>query len=183
MNVLPTELEGVLIVEPKVFGDKRGFFLETFQKQRYRGAGIDVEFIQDNISFSVSRTLRGLHYQHPCGQAKLVQVLAGEIYDVAVDIRHGSPTFGQWTGVILSAENSRQFFLPQGFAHGFCVLSETALFMYKCSDYYTPQYEGGICWNDPDLNIPWPVQAPLLSERDGAFPCLREIDPIQLPEY
>jgi dTDP-4-dehydrorhamnose 3,5-epimerase len=183
MNVLPTELEGVLIVEPKVFGDKRGFFLETFQKQRYRDAGIDDEFVQDNISFSVNRTLRGLHYQHPCGQAKLVQVLDGEIYDVAVDIRLGSPTFGRWTGVILSAENRRQFYLPQGFAHGFCVMSETALFMYKCSDYYTPRYEGGICWNDPDLAVSWPVQAPILSERDAAFPCLREIDPIQLPEY
>jgi dTDP-4-dehydrorhamnose 3,5-epimerase len=183
MNVLATELEGVLIVEPKVFGDKRGFFLETYQKQRYQDAGIDFAFVQDNISFSVGRTLRGLHYQHPCDQAKLVQVLAGEIYDVAVDIRRGSPTFGRWAGVVLSAENRRQFFLPQGFAHGFCVMSETALFMYKCSDYYTPRYESGICWNDPDLAVSWPVQTPILSERDAALPCLHEIDPSRLPMY
>ncbi len=183
MKVLPTELEGVMIIEPEVFGDKRGFFLESFQRQRYKDAGIDADFIQDNISFSVRHTLRGLHFQYPKGQAKLVQVLEGEIYDVAVDIRRGSPTFGRWTSVTLSGENHRQFFLPSGFAHGFCVMSETALFMYKCSEYYAPQCEGGICWNDPDLAIPWPVRDPILSQRDGAFALLSAIDPSRLPGY
>ena len=183
MKVLPTELEGALIIEPKAHGDNRGFFLETFQKKRYAEAGINVEFVQDNISFSVRHTLRGLHYQEPHGQAKLVQVLDGEIYDVAVDIRNGSPTFGQWAGVLLSSENRRQFFLPQGFAHGFCVVSQTALFMYKCSDYYAPECEAGIRWDDPDLAIPWPVRTPVLSERDAAFPLLRAIEARRLPVY
>jgi len=183
MKVLPTELDGVLIVEPKVFGDQRGFFMESFQRQRYRDAGIDTEFVQDNTSFSVRRTLRGLHYQYPNAQAKLVQVLQGEIYDVAVDIRQGSPTFGRWTGVILSGENQRQFFLPQGFAHGFCVMSATALFMYKCSAYYAPEDEGGICWNDPELGIPWPIQTPILSERDNAFTPLSAVASHRLPVY
>lgn len=183
MKVLPTELDGVLIIEPKVIGDQRGFFMEIFQRQRYREAGIDTEFVQDNISFSVRHTLRGLHYQYPNAQAKLVQVLQGEIYDVAVDIRQGSPTFGRWTGVILSQENQRQFFLPGGFAHGFCVMSATALFMYKCSAYFAPQNEGGICWNDPDLGIPWPVQTPILSERDNAFTPLSGVASHRLPVY
>jgi dTDP-4-dehydrorhamnose 3,5-epimerase len=183
MKVLPTELDGVLIIEPEVFGDQRGFFLESYQQQRYREAGVQAGFIQDNISFSVRYTLRGLHYQYPNGQAKLVQVLQGEIYDVAVDIRRGSPTFGKWVGVLLSGENHRQFFLPQGFAHGFCVMSPTALFMYKCSDYYAPQCEGGICWDDPGLKIPWPLPAPILSERDRHFPRLNEIEPHRLPVY
>ncbi len=183
MRVLPTELDGVLIIEPTVFGDQRGFFMESFQRQRYREAGIDAEFVQDNISFSVRHTLRGLHYQYPQAQAKLVQVLQGEIYDVAVDIRQGSPTFGRWAGVVLSGENKRQFFLPQGFAHGFCVLSATALFMYKCSAYYAPEDEGGICWNDPDLGIPWPVQTPILSERDNTFTPLSAVASHRLPVY
>lgn len=183
MNIISTQIEGVILLEPKVFGDHRGFFLETYQKQRYADVGIDVAFVQDNISFSVSRTLRGLHYQHPRGQAKLVQCLQGEIFDVAVDIRLGSPTFGQWTGAMLSSENRRQLYVPDGFAHGFCVLSETALFMYKCSDYYEPQAEGGICWNDPEVGIEWPVQSPLLSERDQTFRKLSQIDPRRLPLY
>jgi dTDP-4-dehydrorhamnose 3,5-epimerase len=183
MKVLPTELDGVLVIEPNIFGDQRGFFLESFQKQRYRDAGIDIEFVQDNISFSVRHTLRGLHYQYPHGQAKLVQVLQGEIYDVAVDIRQGSPTFGRWTGVILSEENRRQFFLPEGFAHGFCVMSATALFMYKCSAYYAPEEEGGIFWDDPDLGIPWPVQTPILSQRDSTFAPLSGVSPHRLPVY
>jgi dTDP-4-dehydrorhamnose 3,5-epimerase len=183
MNVLTTELEGLLIFEPQAFGDDRGFFMEIFQRQRYRAAGIDTEFVQDNISRSMRNTLRGLHYQHPHGQAKLVQVLEGEIYDVAVDIRQGSPTFGRWVGIILSAENRRQFFLPAGFAHGFCVLSATALFLYKCSDFYAPEAEGGLCWNDPDLGIPWPVQAPILSERDSRFSPLRQVPVHRLPVY
>jgi dTDP-4-dehydrorhamnose 3,5-epimerase len=183
MNVITTELEGVLIIEPQAFGDDRGFFMEIFQKQRYRGAGIETEFVQDNISHSMRNTLRGLHYQHPHDQAKLVQVLQGEVYDVAVDIRQGSPTFGRWVGVNLSAENRRQFFLPAGFAHGFCVLSTTALFLYKCSDFYAPEAEGGICWNDPDLDISWPVKTPILSERDSRFSPLRQVPAHRLPAY
>ncbi len=183
MKVLPTELDGVLIVEPKIFDDQRGFFYECFHKQRYRDAGIDVEFVQDNISFSVRHTLRGLHYQYPKAQAKLVQVLQGEIFDVAVDIRRGSPTFGRWAGVVLSEKNRRQFFLPEGFAHGFCVLSATALFVYKCSAYYAPQDEGGICWNDPDLKISWPVREPILSERDRNFTPLNGVAAHRLPAY
>jgi len=183
MKVIATELDGVFIIEPHVFGDRRGFFLESFQKQRYAKAGIDADFVQDNISFSVRHTLRGLHYQYPRGQAKLVQALRGEIFDVAVDIRHGSPTFGQWTGVTLSEQNCRQFYIPQGFAHGFCVLSETVLFMYKCSDYYAPEDEGGICWNDPQLGIHWPVETPILSDRDQAYTSLSRMAPDRLPSY
>jgi len=183
MKVLPTGLEGVLILEPEAFGDHRGFFLESYQRQRYADAGIDVAFVQDNISFSVRHTLRGLHYQYPHAQAKLVQSLEGEIFDVAVDIRKGSPTFGQWAGAVLSSENHRQLYVPAGFAHGFCVLSKTALFMYKCSDYYAPQDEGGICWNDPDVGIEWPAQTPILSQRDAALERLNRLDPGRLPTY
>ena len=183
MKVHSTELDGVLIIEPRVFADRRGYFMESYQKQRYREAGIHTEFVQDNISHSVRHTLRGLHYQYPNAQAKLVQVLQGEIYDVAVDVRQGSPTFGRWAGVILSAENQRQFFLPEGFAHGFCVMSATALFMYKCSAYYAPEDEVGFCWNDPDLRITWPVQAPILSERDRRLPSLSGLAAHRLPRY
>lgn len=183
MNVIPTRLEDVLIVEPNIFGDQRGFFLETYHQERYAASGIAGAMVQDNISFSQKDTLRGLHFQHPQGQAKLVQVLEGEIFDVAVDIRHGSPTFGQWVGVTLSSETHRQLFIPEGFAHGFCVLSPTALFMYKCSNLYAPQYEGGLRWNDPDLNIEWPVKQPLLSDRDRNLPLLKEVDADQLPRY
>ena len=181
MNVTPTSLQDVLLVEPDVFGDHRGFFMEVYQAGRYQEAGIPVDFVQDNISFSVAGTLRGLHYQHPHDQAKLVYVLQGEIFDVAVDIRAGSATFGRWTGVRLSAENHRQLFIPAGFAHGFCVLSENALFAYKCSDVYTPGAEGGIRWNDPDLGIQWPVPDPLLSDRDRQYPQLKEIAIDRLP--
>jgi dTDP-4-dehydrorhamnose 3,5-epimerase len=183
MKIIPTELDGVLIIEPKVFADERGFFMESFQKRRYRDAGIETEFVQDNISRSVRNTLRGLHYQHPNDQAKLVQVLEGEIYDVAVDIRCGSPTFGRWVDVILSAENKRQFYIPKGFAHGFCVLSHSALFLYKCNDFYTPEAEGGICWDDPDLGIPWPVRSPILSPRDSRFTPLKQVPSHRLPAY
>jgi dTDP-4-dehydrorhamnose 3,5-epimerase len=183
MKILPTELDGVLIIEPDVFADKRGFFMETFQKRRYREAGITAEFVQDNISHSVRNTLRGLHYQYPDGQAKLVQVLEGEIFDVAVDIRRGSPTFGRWTGVVLSSENRRQFFIPEGFAHGFCVMSDSALFLYKCSNIYSPEAEGGIRWDDPDLGIRWPVQSPIISERDSRLTPLRHVASHRLPEY
>ena len=183
MNVFPTDLDGVIMLEPDVFGDHRGFFLESYHKQRYSEVGIKETFVQDNLSFSTSNTLRGLHYQHPQGQAKLVQVLEGEIYDVAVDIRYGSPSFGRWTGALLSSENRRQFFIPKGYAHGFCVLSDTALFHYKCSGYYAPQHEGGICWDDPGLGIDWPVNSPTLSERDLNFQRLGDINLQRLPTY
>lgn len=183
MNVIQTRIKEVVIVEPKVFGDRRGYFLETYQQQRYAAAGIDADFVQDNISFSQGGILRGLHFQHPQGQAKLVQVLEGEIYDVAVDVRRGSPTFGQWVGVTLSSTEPRQLYIPKGFAHGFCVLSPTALFSYKCGDYYAPSSENGVCWNDPDLGIEWPVQHPVLSDKDQAYSRLKAIPPERLPVY
>lgn len=183
MNVSTTSLEGPIIIGPDVFADQRGFFMETYQRKRYRDAGIITDFVQDNLSFSVRGTLRGLHYQYPQGQAKLVQVVQGEIYDVALDIRIGSPSFGKWTGVHLSAENKRQFFIPEGFAHGFVVLSETALFMYKCSEFYDPQCEGGVRWSDPELGIEWPIPNPLLSDKDCHWPLLKNIPENRLPNF
>ncbi len=174
MQVIQTKLTGVLIVEPDVFGDERGFFMETYAARRYAECGITDEFVQDNHSRSVQGTLRGLHYQAHPGQAKLVRVVLGEVYDVAVDIRHGSPTFGQWVGVTLSAENKRQLYVPVGLAHGFCVTSPTADFLYKVSSYYDAAQERGIAWDDPDLAIDWPVQAPILSARDRTHPRLAE---------
>ena len=167
MNVVKTKLHNCVIIEPKVFGDERGFFLETFQAERYAAlAGINLLFVQDNHSRSSKAVLRGLHYQKTKPQGKLVRVVRGEVYDVAVDIRQGSPTFGQWEGVILSEENKRQFWVPPGFAHGFLVLSDTADFEYKCTDYYDPSDEGSILWSDPDLDIPWPIANPVLSTKD-----------------
>ena len=183
MKVSEASLGGVLIIEPDVFGDTRGFFMETFHKKRYRELGIEVTFVQDNISYSVRGTLRGLHFQRPHAQAKLVQVLRGEVFDVAVDIRLGSPTFGQWTAARLSDKNRQQLFVPEGFAHGFCVLSETALVMYKCSDFYAPDSELGIFWGDPDLGIDWPVQHPLLSEKDSRYPRLKGLPVECLPIF
>jgi len=176
MRVIETKLQGVLIVEPKVFEDQRGFFFESYSYREYAAHGIGDVFVQDNHSRSVQGSLRGLHYQTPPGQAKLVRVALGEVFDVAVDIRWGSPTFGQWVGVILSAENKRQLYIPPGFAHGFCVTSEVADFLYKCSNYYSPQDERGIAWDDPDLAIEWPVANPLLSQRDQRHPRLRQAD-------
>ena len=174
MTVTPAEtLPDVLVVEPRVFRDDRGFFVETYHAPRYRAAGIDVTFVQDNHSRSTRGTLRGLHWQtapHP--QAKLIRVLEGEILDVAVDIRDGSPTFGRWTAVTLSADNFRQLFVPVGFAHGFLVTSEVAEVEYKCSDIYDPAAERGLMWNDPALAIAWPVTEPTLSARDRAHPPL-----------
>jgi dTDP-4-dehydrorhamnose 3,5-epimerase len=175
MNIIETDLPEVLIVEPKVFGDDRGFFIETWNRQRYAAAGIDVDFVQDNLSFSRRGTLRGLHYQNPNAQGKLVHVLQGEVYDVAVDVRAGSPTFGRWVAVTLSSENRRQIYVPPGFAHGFCVVSEAALFAYKCTALYSPQTEGSIRWNDPKLSIPWPVGEPILSAKDKTAPLLSEV--------
>lgn len=167
MQVIETELPGVVIVEPKVFGDGRGYFMETWNQERYESMVTKETFVQDNVSFSRKGVLRGLHFQKINPQGKLVYVLLGEVFDVAVDIRVGSPTFGQWTSIVLSAENKRQFFIPAGFAHGFCVTSDTALFAYKCTDKYNPQSEGSVLWNDPDLNIPWPADAPELSAKDA----------------
>ena len=167
MNIVQTSLQGCLIIEPKVFGDKRGFFLETFHTSRYAElAGISLSFVQDNYSRSSKKVLRGLHFQKTKLQGKLVSVVRGEVYDVAVDIRKGSNTFGQWVGVILSEENKKQLWVPPGFAHGFVVLSEVADFQYKCTDYYDPSDEGSILWNDPDLAISWPVENPILSDKD-----------------
>jgi dTDP-4-dehydrorhamnose 3,5-epimerase len=168
MNVVKTKLHDCVIIEPKVFGDERGFFLETFQAERYGAqAGITLPFLQDNHSRSSKGVLRGLHFQINKPQGKLVRVVKGKVYDVAVDIRKGSLTYGQWEAVILSEENKIQFWVPPGFAHGFLVLSETADFEYKCTDYYDPSDEGSISWNDPDLNIPWPIDNPKLSEKDA----------------
>lgn len=183
MKIIPTELDGVVIIEPRLFTDQRGFFLETFQQQRYAEAGIDRAFVQDNLSFSGKGTCRGLHFQLRHPQAKLVQVISGAIFDVAVDIRRGSPTFGLWCGVLLNEENRRQLFIPEGFAHGFCVLSDTAYFTYKCSDYYQPDDEGGIIFSDPGIGITWPLEAMVLSDKDGRYPRLNEIPPGKLPEF
>lgn len=183
MKVTETRLPGVMIIEPDVFSDERGFFMETYHQARYDELGIKVRFVQDNLSYSRRGVLRGLHYQYPHSQGKLVYVVKGEVFDVAVDIRMGSPTFGQWVGVILSDQNRRQLYIPEGFAHGFVVLSDEALFAYKCTDFYHPEAEGGIVWNDPDLGIDWPEKKPLLSPKDAAYPRLGRIDPRRLPVY
>ena len=167
MKVCHSKLKDCVIIEPQVFGDERGFFLETFQTFRYQQeAGIDLAFVQDNHSRSARGVLRGLHFQKTRPQGKLVRVVRGEVYDVAVDIRNESPTFGEWEGVILSEDNKKQFWVPPGFAHGFVVLSDIADFEYKCTDYYDPSDEGSILWSDPDLNIPWPIANPVLSTKD-----------------
>ncbi len=183
MNVAPTLLPGVLLIKPKVFGDARGYFFESWNAQRFREAGLDVDFVQDNLSFSQQGVLRGLHCQNPHPQGKLVHVLEGEVFDVAVDIRHGSPTFGASFGTYLSAENRVQMYIPPGFAHGFCVTSESALFAYKCADYYSPATEFTLLWNDPDLGIAWPVDAPSLSAKDHAGSRLRDIPVDALPPF
>ncbi len=176
MNVSSTKLPGILVVEPKIFGDKRGFFFESYNQRDMIAAGIDHQWVQDNHSKSAEGTLRGLHYQVNRGQDKLVRVAIGEVFDVVVDVRLDSPTFGQWEGFILSAENRKMLYVPKGFAHGFCVLSETAEFLYKCSDYWSPQDERGIAWNDPELGIDWPVTEPILSERDMKHPIFKNAE-------
>lgn len=175
MKVIETTLPGVLIIEPKVFGDHRGFFIETFQVERYREAGIALPFVQDNHSRSPRGVLRGLHFQHTRPQGKLVSVSRGAVYDVAVDIDPKSPTCGQFVGVELNDENHRQLWIPPGYAHGFCVLSEMADFQYKCTEFYFPEDEGGLLWNDPDVGIPWPEQVPRLSSKDQDNPSLRQL--------
>jgi dTDP-4-dehydrorhamnose 3,5-epimerase len=183
VKVTETKLSGVLLIEPDVYGDNRGYFLETWNAARYREYGLPEKFVQDNLSFSRRGVLRGLHFQNPNPQGKLVYVIQGEVFDVAVDIRLGSPTFGQWVGVTLSSDNKRQLYIPEGFAHGFCVLSDTALFAYKCTDFYNPRAEGGIIWNDPDIGIAWPVSEPIISDKDKANLRLRDIPSEKLAGY
>ena len=181
MKVSETRLPGVLLIEPDVYGDARGSFLEIWQARRYADAGLDQGFVQDNVSHSGQGVLRGLHLQNPQGQGKLVQVLAGEVFDVAVDLRVGSATFGQWFGTILSVDNARQLWVPAGFAHGFCVVGDSATFLYKCTEFYVPEAEVGIVWNDPDIGIDWPVAEPTVSDKDAALPRLGDIDRARLP--
>jgi dTDP-4-dehydrorhamnose 3,5-epimerase len=182
MRVEPTKLPGVLILDPDVYQDDRGYFFESWSERRYAELGLPLGFVQDNVSRSSRGTLRGLHLQAPpMSQGKLVQVLEGEVFDVAVDVRTDSPTFGQWVGETLSALNRRQIYIPPGFAHGFCVTSEHALFSYKCTQYYAPGGEVSVLWNDPALAIEWPIEAPLLSRKDAAAPTLRDVPRDRLP--
>jgi dTDP-4-dehydrorhamnose 3,5-epimerase len=181
--VLETGLPGVVLVEPQVFGDGRGFFLETWNRERYRNAGLPTDFVQDNLSYSQRGVLRGLHLQNPHPQGKLVYVLRGEVFDVAVDVRTGSPHFARWVGYSLSAENKRQLYLPPGFAHGFCVTSDTALVAYKCTDVYFRPGEASIVWNDPDIAIEWPLTDPILSDKDRQAPRLLDLPRKYLLDY
>lgn len=167
MKITPTRIPEVLLIEPDVFGDNRGFFMESWHKEKYAAAGLGVEFVQDNHSRSSRGVLRGLHYQLERPQGKLVRVVTGSVFDVAVDIRKGSPTFGQWVGEELGESNHRQLYVPPGFAHGFCVLSESADFLYKCTDFYAPEDEHGIAWNDPDIAIDWPAGDFVISGKDS----------------
>ena len=175
MRFLPRQIPEVILVEPKVHRDDRGFFLETYHQRKFADGGLNVEFVQDNHSRSIRGTLRGLHAQLRRPQGKLVRAVLGEIFDVAVDIRPGSSTFGRWVGEVLSEENFHQLYVPPGFAHGFCVLSETAHVLYKCTELYDPKDEIVIAWNDPEIGIDWPVEGPLLSPRDLAAPRLAEV--------
>ena len=183
IDVQTTALPGVILLKPKRYGDARGYFLETYHQRKYRDLGITSEFVQDNLSSSAHGVLRGLHYQIRHQQAKLVQCVQGCVFDVAIDIRIGSPSFGKWFGVELSDQNGLQMFVPTGFAHGFCVLSDAATFHYKCSDFYHPNAEGGILWSDPALGIQWPLEKPILSDKDGRYPCLDQISKEQLPKF
>lgn len=176
MEVVKTPIEGVLLIKPKIFGDNRGYFVETWQKKRYEEAGIDLPFVQDNHSKSTKGILRGLHFQKNHPQGKLVMVSLGEVFDVAVDIRKDSPTFGRWFGAILSDKNQHQLWIPPGMAHGFVVLSDVAHFHYKCTDYYHPDDEGSIKWDDPEIGIDWPIDfEPLLSPKDGVAHCFNDL--------
>ena len=183
MNLIETDLPGCLVIEPQVFGDARGFFYESFNRDKLRAAGLDLEFVQGNVSSSTEGVLRGLHYQWPKPQGKLVSVLEGEVWDVAVDIRRGSPTFGRWTAVVLSAENKRHFWIPPGFAHGFVTLSERALFTYLCTETYDRDADAAIRWNDARLAIDWPVARPQLSDKDARAPFLDDVPADRLPAY
>jgi len=177
MEFIPTEIPEVILVKPDLFGDERGFFMETWQRQKFADAGIDYDFVQDNHSCSIKGTLRGLHYQIKHPQGKLVRVIVGEVFDVAVDLRKSSPFFGQWVGEYLSSENKRMLWVPPGFAHGFYVTSDIAEFEYKCTDYYAPEYERSIRWNDSDLAIKWPIEdEPILSDKDRYAVFVKEAD-------
>ena len=182
MKITPTSIPDVLLIEPDVFADARGFFMESWHAQKYAQQGLDVSFVQDNHSRSARGVLRGLHYQLRQPQGKLVRVVSGSVYDVAVDIRKGSPSFGQWVGAELSGDNYRQLYVPPGFAHGFCVLSDSADFLYKCTDFYAPQDEHGILWNDPDIGIDWPGENFTISAKDTGNSLLRDMDD-KLPRY
>ena len=182
MQVIETTIQDVVIIEPRVISDARGYFFESYNQRELTNFGIETVFVQDNHSLSQRNTLRGMHYQLSSGQVKLVRVVAGEVFDVVVDLRHSSPTFGCWYGVTLSATNKRQLYIPVGLAHGFCVISEQAEFLYKVSSYYNPQIERGLAWNDPSIGIAWPVAAPLLSERDQRHPRLSQIPEVELFE-
>lgn len=183
MKLIETALSGCKVIEPAVFGDDRGFFFETWNADRFAEHGLPGTFVQSNVSASAKGVLRGLHYQWPRPQGKLVTVLEGEVYDVAVDIRRGSPTFGRWEAVVLSAENKRHFWIPEGFAHGFAVLSERALFSYLCTDVYVKESDAGIRWNDADIAVDWPISAPTLSGKDDVAPFLKDIAEDRLPVY
>jgi len=183
MKVEPTSLPEVLLIEPRVFGDDRGHFLETYHAQRYGGSNLSARFVQDNLSHSCRGVVRGLHYQWGHPQGKLVMVVQGEIFDVAVDIRRGSPTFGRWVGITLSARDYQQLYIPEGFAHGFCVTSDSATVCYKCTDFYSPQEDRGIRWDDPTLAIPWPAVDPILSSKDLMLPALIEVPANHLPTF
>lgn len=187
MLVRQTRLPEVQIIETRVFSDARGSFRETWSRDRYTEAGIAAEFVQDNVSVSNKGVLRGLHYQHPSGQGKLVSVLQGSVFDVAVDIRHGSPRFGSWVGVELSAENGLQLWIPEGFAHGFLTLDDDVVFAYRCTEFYRPDAEGSVLWSDPEIGIEWPLgnleHPPIMAEKDAAAPPLAEIASERLPAY
>ena len=183
MKLIESELPGCFIIEPRVFADDRGYFYESWSQPRLAAAGLPVSFVQGNVSASARGVLRGLHYQWPNPQGKLVSVLEGEVYDVAVDIRRGSPTFGRWTAVMLSADNKRHFYIPEGYAHGFAVVSERALFCYQCTAPYDAASDAGIRWNDAAFGIDWPIAEPLLSDKDARAPWLSDIAPERLPEY
>jgi len=181
MEIIETSIPGLLRIKPIIHGDDRGYFLESWNRKRYRDAGLDVEFLQDNFSKSKKGVLRGLHYQSPHSQGKLVSVMEGEVFDVAVDLRKGSPTFGQWESETLSSIEKNQFYVPAGFAHGFEVLSEMAVFHYKCTEVYHPECEHTLMWNDPDLKIPWKSKSPLISDKDNRGMLLKEIPQSALP--
>ena len=183
MKRIDTSLPDVCMIEPLVFEDQRGFFFESYQEIKFAELGIRDRFVQDNHARSVKNTLRGLHYQIAHPQAKLCRVVQGEVFDVVVDIRRGSPHFGKWEGGVLSESNKLQMYVPPGFAHGYLVLSETAEFLYKCSDFYRPEYERGVFWNDPDIGIRWGIETPILSDKDRRSPLLSAISSFDLPEY
>lgn len=178
INVIKTKIEGLVIIEPSVFGDSRGYFMETYNEEEFQKAGLNMRFVQDNESKSSKGVLRGLHFQTRFSQGKLVRATWGEVYDVAVDLRNESPTYGQWAGVLLSEANKTMFYIPEGFAHGFVVISDEAVFNYKCTNLYAPEYDGGVRWNDPEIGIEWPldtIDKVLLSEKDEKLPFLSEI--------